>query len=144
MKKLNLWLFASLFVAALTLSACGGSDDEPTNNRLSGKWKYTKSLADGDKDVYTLTFGSDNSYTLVKELWNGEVLHVRWIYKGNYIATDAEATITVNQILGQNPEDPAPWATSYTQAPFKVEYRIDGNKLYLVGNVIPEGPYIKH
>ena len=108
MKKLNLWLLVSLFVAALTLSACGGSDDEPTsNNRLSGKWKYTKSLADGD-DVYTLTFGSDNSYTLVKELWNGEVLHVRWIYKGNYIATDAEATITVNQILGQNPEDPEP------------------------------------
>ena len=28
MKKLNLWLLASLFVAAFTLTACGDDDDE--------------------------------------------------------------------------------------------------------------------
>ena len=28
MKKLNLWLLASLFVAAFTLSACGDNDDD--------------------------------------------------------------------------------------------------------------------
>lgn len=31
MKKINLWLLASLFTAALTLTACGG-DDEPAGN----------------------------------------------------------------------------------------------------------------
>ena len=31
MKKLNLWLFASLFVAAFTLSACSSSDDSPSS-----------------------------------------------------------------------------------------------------------------
>ena len=28
MKKLNLWLFLSLFVAAFTLTACGSDDDD--------------------------------------------------------------------------------------------------------------------
>lgn len=31
MKKLNLWLLLSLFVAAFTLSACGDDDDSPNN-----------------------------------------------------------------------------------------------------------------
>ena len=31
MKKLNLWLFLSLFVAAFTLSACSSSDDSPSS-----------------------------------------------------------------------------------------------------------------
>ena len=47
MKKLNLWLFASLFVAAFTLSACGDDkDDNPpkdekievTEANLKGTW----------------------------------------------------------------------------------------------------------
>ena len=33
MKKLNLWLFASLFVAAFTLSACGSDDDKDDGNK---------------------------------------------------------------------------------------------------------------
>ena len=32
MKKLNLWLLTSLFVAAFTLSACGGDDDNGNSN----------------------------------------------------------------------------------------------------------------
>ena len=46
MKKLNFWLFASLFVAAFTLTACGsddddnpgGSDNPGTPSSLVGKW----------------------------------------------------------------------------------------------------------
>ena len=35
MKKLNFWLCASLFLAAFTLSACGGDDDDNNNNNVS-------------------------------------------------------------------------------------------------------------
>lgn len=152
MKKLNLWLLVSLFVAALTLSACGGSDDEPTsNNRLSGKWICTQPFESGGRAVYSLTFGTDNSCTLVKELWqSADQLHVRWIYEGKYIVTsDAEATVTLERILCQNPEDPEPGVASTRQKTFKVEYRIDGKQLYVIGlgsgigDNIPEGPYIK-
>ncbi len=43
MKKLNLWLFLSLFVAAFTLSACGSDDDDntgggPMPDGVVGKW----------------------------------------------------------------------------------------------------------
>jgi hypothetical protein len=43
MKKLNLWLLASLFVAAFTLSACGSDDDDntgggPMPDGVVGKW----------------------------------------------------------------------------------------------------------
>ena len=46
MKKLNFWLFASLFVAAFTLTACGSDDDDnpggsdnPGNpTSIEGKW----------------------------------------------------------------------------------------------------------
>ena len=44
MKKLNLWLLASLFVAAFTLTACGSDDDDtPGDNpgsptSIEGKW----------------------------------------------------------------------------------------------------------
>ena len=47
MKKLNLWLLASLFVAAFTLTACGDDDDSVTPpptpdgpvNSIEGTWK---------------------------------------------------------------------------------------------------------
>ena len=148
MKKLNLWLLASFFVAAFTLSACGGDDDEPTNqNQLSGKWKYTKLFTDGDKKVYTLTFGTNNSFTMVEELYNGDVLHVTWTYQGKYIATDAEATVTVEKTIGKDPNS-EPWDTGNPQETFKVEYRRDGNQLYIIGIKVngqsfPEGPYVK-
>lgn len=63
MKKLNFWLFASLFIAAFTLSACGSDDDdstatpstvpsetstdEVTTASLKGTWKY---------DFYEMTY----------------------------------------------------------------------------------------
>jgi hypothetical protein len=40
MKKLNFWLFASLFVAAFALTSCSGDDDDndeaviPTGNHI--------------------------------------------------------------------------------------------------------------
>ena len=150
MKKLHLWLLASLFVAAFTLTACGDDDDEPANqNQQSSTWKCTKSYSQSEYDILTLTLGKDNSCTMVHELWNGEQLHVRWIYQGKYIInSDAEATVTVEKTFGQNPEDPEPWDTGNPQETFKVKYRRDGNQLYIIGMIItgqsfPEGPYIK-
>ena len=152
MKKLNLWLFASLFVAAFTLTACGSDDDEPTKqNRLSGIWICTQPFESGGRAVYSLTFGTDNSCTLVKELWeSADKLHVRWIYEGKYIVTsDAEVTFTLERILCQNPEDPEPQEVSNRQKTFKVEYRIEGKQLYVIGlgsgigDNISEGPYVK-
>ena len=37
MKKLNLWLFLSLFIIAFTLSACGGDDDNGNSNSNGNK-----------------------------------------------------------------------------------------------------------
>lgn len=58
MKKLNLWLFASLFVAAFTLTACGDDDDPEVPNSdvagandLVGTWKVATT-----DDSYTYTF----------------------------------------------------------------------------------------
>ena len=64
MKKLNLWLLASLFVAAFTLSACGDDDDSPSvppadvpdgtipaGNDLIGTWTVNST-----DESYTFTF----------------------------------------------------------------------------------------
>ena len=61
MKKLNLWLFLSLFVAAFTLSACGSDDDDntgggPMPDGVVGKWAH--------KLYYTLS--SNNTIELLE------------------------------------------------------------------------------
>lgn len=96
MKKINFWLLASLFTAALTLTACGGDDDGPsgnpggngggeeqvdepalTINDLKGTWKWVNPKnADNN---WTLAMGEDNSFSLsyakskdaTPELWIG-------------------------------------------------------------------------
>ncbi len=50
MKKTYLWLLASLFVAAFTLTACGSDDDEddkPTTATLFGTKWYEEQTLDG-------------------------------------------------------------------------------------------------
>ncbi len=62
MKKLNLWLFASLFVAAFTLSACGSDDDDdkPTTATLVGTKWYEEQTMDGHFLNY-VTYIFDNN-----------------------------------------------------------------------------------
>lgn len=83
MKKLNLWLLASLFVAAFTLTACGDDDDNGGDKKINpkkeliGTWKCVNP---NDVDnCWTLTMGEDNSFSLscvenkkkTSNLWNG-------------------------------------------------------------------------
>ena len=70
MKKKYLWLFASLFVAAFTLTACGSDDDDNsgTGGSLVGTWAATD---DGKGDGYveikgylmTYEFKSNGTFT---------------------------------------------------------------------------------
>lgn len=44
MKQLNLWLFAGLFAAVFTLSACGGDDDTNEPPMDAAQWYETPEL----------------------------------------------------------------------------------------------------
>lgn len=88
MKKLNLWLFASLFVAAFTLTACGDDDDPEVpnsdvvgTNDLIGTWKVATT-----DDSYTYTF--TESQLTIK--YNNEVE-----FQGTY--TFQNGTLTYSQ-----------------------------------------------
>ena len=63
MKKLNLWLLASLFVAALTLTACSKDDDDKKNSMsLMGTWKAWDSMDETNHQL--LTFNKDKTFSL--------------------------------------------------------------------------------
>ena len=148
MKKTYLWLLASLFVAAFTLTACGSDDDDDkdgdTGAVITGVWKYSEPKTSDAYRVYTLTFGKDNSYTMEEKIMAGDKMHVRFIYKGTYQATETQAFITVSKSYCQNPDDPEPWDTENAPQQFTMNYRIDGNKLYLTSETMDiGGPYIR-
>lgn len=81
MKKLNFWLFASLFVAAFTLTACGSDDDDnpggsdnPGNpTSIVGKWSgFVPAWGEGLLSRYdhylTYEFTADKKVT-IKTVW---------------------------------------------------------------------------
>lgn len=149
MKKLNLWLLLSLFVAAFTLTACGDDDDDKApedTNVLSGTWKWVPQNGGSDvSEVNYLTFGTNNTFKQTQELlYANNVLHVRWIYTGTYtILDEAKVSVTVNKTYGQNADDPEPWEAGGGDS-FTATYRIDGNKLYYSRyEGVVEGPYVK-
>ena len=146
MKKLNLWLLASLFVAAFTLFACGDDDnDAPADtNALSGTWKWSLQNNGDVSEINYLTFGSSNSFKQMQELYANNQLHVRWIYVGTYnMLDDNKVAVTINKTLGQNHDDPEPWEAGGGES-FTATYRIDGNKLYYSRyEGVEEGPYLK-
>ena len=146
MKKLNLWLFASLFVAAFTLTACGDDDETPANtNAISGTWKWVQNYGDDASSVVTLVFDNNNGYKKTEEKWLGGQLHVRWIYTGTYALLDGnKVSVSVNKTYCQNPEDPEPWDTENPADSFTATYRINGNNLYVtIYQGVEEGPYVK-
>lgn len=81
MKKLNIWLFASLFVAAFTLSACGGDDDDDnptpagqdnpnTPTSVVGKWsafvpKWGEGLLSRYDHQMNYEFKADNTFSIL-------------------------------------------------------------------------------
>lgn len=97
MKKLNFWLFASLFVAAFTLSACGSDDDDDntpggqdgTPTSLVGKWsafvpKWGEGLLSRYDHQLIYEFKADNTFS-IKTGWYGT----------STAASDAQYNITL-------------------------------------------------
>ena len=103
MKKLNLWLLASLFVAAFALSACGDDDDTPGDNpgaptSIEGKWHaYVKAWGDGLCSRYnhemTYEFKSDKTFVFLAD-WSGDEEKQQFRFTGSY--TTANGTVTLN------------------------------------------------
>ena len=102
MKKLNLWLFASLFLAAFTLSACGDDDtsgDNPGNpTSIEGKWHaYVKAWGDGLCSRYnhdiTYEFKSDKTFTVLAD-WSWDEEKALFRFSGSY--TTSNGTVTLN------------------------------------------------
>ena len=105
MKKINCWLLASLFTAALTLTACG-SDDDSNNNGGGGGGEPTLTIKDltsttwevwADKEkapnVYqTLEIGADNTFKLHKQVSETE----KYDYIGTWVEKDGTVLLTYN------------------------------------------------
>ena len=101
MKKLNFWLFASLFIAAFALSACGSDDDDNTPSgptSIEGKWHaYVKAWGDGLCSRYnhdiTYEFKSDKTFTVLAD-WSGGEEKALFRFSGSY--TTSNGTVTLN------------------------------------------------
>ena len=108
MKKLNLWLLASLFVTAFTLTACGDNDDDtpPETNPLFGRWEAQHS------------FGADTNIS------NGYILTGTYQVSGQTI----NVTFTKFQRLTDD-KDTFEQVDQYVYT-----YRLENNKLYISGD----------
>ena len=104
MKKLNLWLLASLFVAALTLTACSKDDDDkddPKKEQLSAKdligtWTYTNSL--NENYYFLLTLGEDNTFSL--SAYDDNTKPESW--DGTWAEEDGHIVVTATQYTDWN------------------------------------------
>ena len=103
MKKLNLWLFASLFVAAFTLTACGSDDDDNTPagpTSIVGKWSASvPAWGDGLCSRYnhdiTYEFKSDKTF-VVQADWSGGGEDVKQLCRFSGTYSDANGTVTLS------------------------------------------------
>ena len=101
MKKLNLWLFLSLFVAAFTLTACGDDDDSgspaPTPTSVVGTWDaFIKASNPDDMALryshkLTYVFNQDGTFkirTIYGEGQSSEQFHGEEtvVFSGKYVA----------------------------------------------------------
>ena len=131
MKKLNFWLLASLFTAALTLTACGGDDDGPSSNPggngngeeqpgepaltindLAGTtWEVWASKENAPEDYQRLTIGADNSFTLHQN-WESDVDY-------DYIGTWEEKDGNILLSYTKYNSDTGTALQSATQAPLQ-------------------------
>lgn len=83
MKKLNFWLFTSLFVAAFTLTACGGDDsDDPTptppssagKSDLIGKWTLKRESGTSTYEFTDSKLSLDGGETMIPYTFENGVL----------------------------------------------------------------------
>ncbi len=101
MKKLNLWLLASLFVAAFTLTACGSDGDNTPSGPTSieGKWhanvpKWGEDLCSRYNHEMTYEFKSDKTFTILADWSGGGEDKQQFRFTGSYTA--ANGTVTLN------------------------------------------------
>jgi hypothetical protein len=92
MKKLNFWLFASLFIAAFTLTACGDDDEDTTTatpptvpsetstesvtvDDLKGTWKYDfyGTTYEFTENTFTVKMQDEETYTANYTLKDGVI-----------------------------------------------------------------------
>ena len=96
MKKWNLWLLASLFVAAFTLTACSKDDDDDKKNSMSliGTWKAWDSM---DETHYQLlTFNKDKTFSLdYVNIISSQPYTYNW--SGTWTEEDGNLVITATQ-----------------------------------------------
>ena len=105
MKKLNLWLLASLFVAAFTLCACGDDDDSgspaPTPTSVVGTWDaFIKASNPDDMALryshkLTYVFNQDGTFkirTIYGEGQSSEQFHGEEtvVFSGKYVANNGK------------------------------------------------------
>ena len=94
MKKMNLWLLASLFTAVFTLASCSSSDDNDTKNPATGSNTGKEDILGEWNNVTTqdsegtVTFTNDK--VVIKD--HGEVR-----YEGDYTIKDGVVSFTWDQ-----------------------------------------------
>ena len=97
MKKLNLWLLASLFVAAFTLTACGDNDDDTPSetNPLFGRWEAQHSFGADTNISYAFVLGANNNISYEYRMYSaGGGLHNGYILTGTYQVSGQTINVT--------------------------------------------------
>jgi hypothetical protein len=144
MKKLNLWLLLSLFVAAFTLSACGSDDDDDTppanTNPLVGTWESTGTGAfEPNAEVstrYKLVIGNDNSIKFDYRMYaHGSALHNAYQMRGIYTVKDNVITVTYSQFSWVSTEDGVTILDNEdTDQTYQYTYKFENNNLLISGD----------
>ena len=134
MKKLNLWLLASLFVAAFTLTACGSDDDDnkPTDtDPLFGRWEAQQSFGVDTNISYAFVIGADKKISYEYRMYSaGGGLHNGYILTGTYQINGQ--TVTVNFTKFQRLTDDRDSFEQNEQ--YVYTYKLENNKLYISGD----------
>ena len=133
MKKLNLWLLASLFVAAFTLSACGSDDDDNPveTNPLFGRWEAQHSFGADTNISYAFVLGANNNISYEYRMYSaGGGLHNGYILTGTYQVSGQTINVTFTKF--QRLTDDKDTFEQVDQ--YVYTYRLENNKLYISGD----------
>lgn len=133
MKKLNLWLLASLFVAAFTLTACGDNDDDSPSetNPLFGRWEAQHSFGADTNISYAFVLGANNNISYEYRMYSaGGGLHNGYILTGSYQVSGQTINVTFTKFQRlTGDKDTFEQVDQYVYT-----YRLENNKLYISGD----------
>jgi hypothetical protein len=133
MKKLNLWLLASLFVTAFTLTACGDNDDDtpPETNPLFGRWEAQHSFGADTNISYAFVLGANNNISYEYRMYSaGGGLHNGYILTGTYQVSGQTINVTFTKFQRLTGDK-----DTFEQVDQHVyNYRLENNKLYISGD----------